>query len=96
MSVFGAANATIDQLLDRTLAEWRTHLAAGGTDDTYQQALVAQFVTAAAAHKPPAGAVHMALTLYRLARTRELAGQLADENARYAATLADLDTLEGL
>ena len=96
MSVFGAAHATIDQLLDRTLAEWRAHLAAGGTDDTYQQALVAQFVTAAAAHKPPAGATHMALALYRLARTRELAAHLADENARYKATLADLDTLEGL
>lgn len=96
MTAFGAAHATIDHLLDRTLAEWHAHRQAGGDADSFQTRLVAQFVTAAAAHKPTAGATHMALTLYRLARTRELAAHLADENARYAATLADLDTLEGL
>ena len=71
MTVFDAAHATIDHLLDRILAEWHAHRRAGGGGDTFQEALVSQFVTAAAAQKPTAGATHMALTLYQLARTPE-------------------------
>lgn len=94
--MFDAAHARLDTLIARTLAELHTHRQAGGDDESYQAALVEQFVRAAADREPTAGHTHMALALYRLAIQHERHRHLAAETARYAATLADLDALEGL
>lgn len=96
MTVFDAAHATLDELIARTLLELTEHRAAGGDDDTYQAALVAQFQAAAANQKPTAGSIHMALALYRLAIQHQQINQLAADNARYAATMRDIEALEGL
>jgi len=94
--MFEAAHATIDQLIDRTIAQLDAHRAAGGDDDSFQAALVGQFYTAAANMPPTAGAAHMALTLYRLTKAHQRIADLIAENTRYANTLYDLDALEGL
>lgn len=94
--MFDAAHATIDRLIDRTIAQLDAHRAAGGDDDSFQAALVGQFYTAAANMPPTAGAAHMALALYRLAKARQQISGLQAENTRYANTLRDLDALEGL
>ena len=96
MTVFDAAHATLDDLVARTLAELVAHRDAGGDDDSYQAHLVGQFQAAAAHQKPTAGAIHMALALYRLAIQHQQVNQLAAANARYAATMRDLEALEGL
>lgn len=94
--MFEAAHATIDQLIERTIAQLDAHRAAGGDDDSFQAALVGQFYTAAANMPPTAGAAHMALALYRLATTRQHITSLQAQNTLYANTLHDLDALEGL
>lgn len=94
--MFEAAHARLDNLIDRTLDELVKCRAAGGTDTDYQSALIEQFKAAAALREPEAGAAHMALALYRLAVNQQLIAQMDAENARYAATLRDLEELEGL
>ena len=96
MTMFDAAHATIDRLIDRTVAQLEAHRAAGGDDDSFQAALVGQFYTAAAHMPPTAGAAHMAIALYRLATNHQRIAGLIAENTLYANTLYDLDALEGL
>lgn len=94
--MFDAAHATIDQLIDRTIAQLDAHRAAGGDDDSFQAALVGQFYTAAANMPPTAGAAHMALALYRLTTNSQQISDLQAENLLYANTIRDLEALEGL
>lgn len=61
--MFDAAHATLDGLIDRTVAQLEAHRAAGGDDDSFQAALIGEFYTAAAHMPPTAGAAHMAIAL---------------------------------
>lgn len=65
--MFEAANARLDDIVARTVYNLWQHRALGGTEDTFQAALIGQFVAEAQQHPPGAGATHMALAVYRLA-----------------------------
>ena len=69
--IYEAANAGLDQIIDRTCAQllnFRAHNEPGDTtDDVFIKGLVQQFVDQAARAPHGAGAISMALSAYRLA-----------------------------
>lgn len=65
--MFEAADARLDEIINRTMYSLWHHRQAGGTDEQFQLSLIGQFVAEAAQHPPGAGATHMALAVYRLA-----------------------------
>lgn len=90
------ANAVLDDMIATVLAELLKHRAEGLDDSAYQGRLIHRFQAAAARLPHGAGAFNMALAMYRLAVQRQQLERLTAENARYAATLRDLEALEGL
>ncbi len=96
MSALDGAHARLDMMIAGTLDALTEHRAEGGTDNEFQAHLAANMRAAATYRHPAAGHTHMALALYRLAVQHQHIEQLAAENQRYRATLADLDALDRL
>lgn len=68
--IYEAANAGLDQVIDRTctqLLNYRAHCDSPDNDDGFIKGLVQQFVDQAARAPHGAGAISMALSAYRLA-----------------------------
>lgn len=68
--IYEAANAGLDQIIDRTCAQllnYRAHCDDPDNDDGFVKGLVQQFVDQAARAPHGAGAISMALSAYRLA-----------------------------
>jgi len=70
--------AAIDDILNRTRLRLCEYRDAGGHDDDFLQALVHEFVTEARLHEAGAGAVHMALSVYRMVLQQEQIWELTD------------------
>lgn len=77
--IYEAANAGIDQIIDRTRAGLAIFRKANGNDDTeFVRKLVQQFVDQAARAQHGAGAISMGLSAYRMAIQQEEIETLRD------------------
>lgn len=90
------AHQALDAMIAQVLAELLQHRAQGLDDSTYQAHMIHRFRAVAARAPRGAGALNMSLALYRLAIQHQQLEHLTAENARYAATMRDLEALEGL
>lgn len=70
--------SSVDEMVDRTRLRLKEHRSNGGTDPDFANALVHEFVAAAAKHELGAGAIHMAISLYRLVQQQEQIWELKD------------------
>lgn len=90
------AHAAIDNIINRTRAKLFEHREAGGTDDEFVERLIEQFVAESQNHPAGAGAIHMALSVYRMTIQQEQIWELHDAvDMRDAAlkTMWDIDEL---
>lgn len=73
--------ASIDNLVERTRQRLNAHRQTGGTEESFAEALVQEFVTQASMAQPGAGAIHMAVSLFRLVLKEEECWELRDQIA---------------
>ena len=77
--IYEAANAGIDQIIDRTRAGLKAFREANGGDDAeFVRRLVQQFVDQAARAQHGAGAISMGLSAYRMAVQQQEIDDLRD------------------
>lgn len=93
---FDAANAAIDEIVERTRRMVAANREKNGTDEQFIESLIEQFVTESLRHEKGAGARHMALAVYRMAILQENIDELTEAVAMRDATLKTLWELDSL
>jgi hypothetical protein len=88
--------ATVDEMTHRTRARLVAYRESGGTDEEFAEALIKEFVEQAQQHPAGAGAIHMAISLYRLVQQQEKVWELQDTIAMRDDILKTLWDIEDL
>jgi hypothetical protein len=73
-----AAQAALDDMTYRARKKLRAYRNNNLDDEQFLRDIITEFVRAARTSQPPAGAVHMALSLYRLATQHDRITELED------------------
>lgn len=93
---FDAANAAIDEIVERTRRMMASNRENNGTDEQFIESLIEQFVGESLRHEKGAGARHMALSVYRMATMQERIDELTESVAMRDAALNTLWEIDNL
>ena len=93
---FEAAHEAIDGIVKHTRERINANRLAGSSDEEFMQVLVEQFVDEALRHPKGAGAIHMALTIFRMIELEDQVEALTESLSMRDAVIATLWDIESL